>query len=706
MTSKTFLSRTLWIAVATALSTVTALRSHADTPPMQVELSDGSDLVGNLSPAASPATLQLNCEPFVEPLQIPSEQLLEAKTLAAADSVKAATTGFGFELRNGNRFVGQLEQWADGLLTVRTESVGNVTFPDDELIRILSASRVRPRLASLETSHRRWRLDGWAFGGPGLKNLRPRGVATGDLDLPDRFSLRLRLACDGAPDFALVLGGSSPDEVGSGFRGRRRSRLPSERLVTKLEWFDRSVSIVRANASVSEAAVFRCPEAGVLDLELFVDQVAGRVACYQQGERVGEAALRDEEPAIRRQLSMTSKSDAVTLQRLDLFRWDGKLPESAKQSERFTLLRDGKMLPQGGEGWKQGRWQVGDQSFETARLAWMEFGGQTSPRPLDQCLVLLRDGTRLIGRFDASETRTTYRFRSLDETIYEFAVDEVERLVGRATDVLSAAKPTATLTTSKSRIRGQLASGQSLGTDFAWRPRFNDQAMAIASAARATVTFAEAVADDETQEDRTTRIALVSGDQFAGEVLTIDDRGVQLRSKFCGKITVPHEAIWSAELQVASTPTMEQNDLRELLTIPRKQADRPPRHVLLGIDGDLLRGNLVSVDASRIQIEIRSRVISLDRSRVATVIWLDQNSVSRPMIRYEVATRGGDRLSFETLSLGDGKLVGKHPVLGLSSVEMKRASALHFGNKREPADSQRKLWQTVPAKTPRTFEDR
>ncbi|MBL8818118.1 MAG: TlpA family protein disulfide reductase [Planctomyces sp.] len=58
------------------------------------------------------------------------------------------------------------------------------------------------------------------------------------------------------------------------------------------------------------------------------------------------------------------------------------------------------------------------------------------------------------------------------------------------------------------------------------------------------------------------------------------------------------------------------------LTIPRFRRDHPPTHVLLAPNGDLLRGELLSVDAKELQFESRLDKLRLPRERVAGIIWL------------------------------------------------------------------------------------
>ena len=54
--------------------------------------------------------------------------------------------------------------------------------------------------------------------------------------------------------------------------------------MTRLEWLGRSVSLVRSNASVSDVSVFDVGDQdGVLAVDLYCDQTAGRLAAYGDG---------------------------------------------------------------------------------------------------------------------------------------------------------------------------------------------------------------------------------------------------------------------------------------------------------------------------------------------------------------------------------------------------------------------------------------
>jgi len=60
------------------------------------------------------------------------------------------------------------------------------------------------------------------------------------------------------------------------------------------------------------------------------------------------------------------------------------------------------------------------------------------------------------------------------------------------------------------------------------------------------------------------------------------------------------------------------------LTVPRRFKDRPPTHLLLSVNQDVLRGRLISMDEEFVTIEMRLTPRRIPRERVAAIVWLDE----------------------------------------------------------------------------------
>jgi thiol-disulfide isomerase/thioredoxin len=138
-----------------------------------------------------------------------------------------------------------------------------------------------------------------------------------------------------------------------------------------------------------------------------------------------------------------------------------------------------------------------------------------------------------------------------------------------------------------------------------------------------------------------------------------------------------------------------------VVTVPRMRRDRPPSHVLVGANGDLLRGRLVALGRSSVRFESGLNEVSIPRDRLSGIVWLqapDDDADSAPAAdRGEQATQEPNppAESAGTLqaTFGNGvvltvlpertdgnELVASHPVFGrcrfnLASIDQLRAAS-------------------------------
>ena len=61
---------------------------------------------------------------------------------------------------------------------------------------------------------------------------------------------------------------------------------------------------------------------------------------------------------------------------------------------------------------------------------------------------------------------------------------------------------------------------------------------------------------------------------------------------------------------------------KNALKIPRFHRDNPPKHLLIAPNGDLLRGNLLSLSGNKVRFSSRENTFDLPRNRVSSIVWL------------------------------------------------------------------------------------
>ena len=245
-------------------------------------------------------------------------------------------------------------------------------------------------------------------------------------------------------------------------------------------------------------------------------------------------------------------------------------------------------------------------------------------------------------------------------------------------------------------------------------------------------------ASDETGDKSTStrlpearEILFRTGDAVDGVVEQIDDSGMRFRSSQTDTQFVPHELIQHVWLNrkrgVAETSSEK---LQRLMTVPRSMKKDPPTHLFIAVNGDYLRGRLVSLQEEKLTVEIRLETVELQTSQISQIVWLhdrdwrekDSNVANDPKIQTQAegapatessgatpstaANEGGTSqaetanlendsaaqdffvhaigrtergLTFHPQQLADGVLTGNSDLLGQCSIAVADINQLLFG---------------------------
>ena len=283
-------------------------------------------------------------------------------------------------------------------------------------------------------------------------------------------------------------------------------------------------------------------------------------------------------------------------------------------------------------------------------------------------------------------------------------------------------------------IGGQLVSGKGndQATALVWKPKASKNASAISHKASGSVTYrippppkkktskpqparrnngffgglARILGDAETRSSKKpTKLSseptlhLRSGDSIPCQPKRIDSQGVTFTSAVTEATFAPLESIKALVLVSNFKPaqvTQEQRD--RLLTLPRMQQEYPPTHLLLSVDGDLLRTRVTAMDDKHIHSEVRLNAVKIPRGRVAAIAWLHEEKLEKgpgngknekdtqekpnaanPFLRVQAVQSDGIRLTFRPQTFDDGVLSGKSDIFGNCRVEVAKVDQLLFG---------------------------
>ncbi|SIO58151.1 Thiol-disulfide isomerase or thioredoxin [Singulisphaera sp. GP187] len=220
---------------------------------------------------------------------------------------------------------------------------------------------------------------------------------------------------------------------------------------------------------------------------------------------------------------------------------------------------------------------------------------------------------------------------------------------------------------------------------------------------------------------------LRTGDIIPAEVTKIDEKGVTIRTSLSKDAFVSHEKIKAVELsEEPINPVRLNKSKRErLLTVPRVQKGSPPTHLIRSKNGDYLRGRVVGMDETSLQVEVRLEVKTLPRDRVARIIWLQPEDleagkapqpepVQEPKpakaneeFLVQALRKDGVRLTFAPDRFEGDALAGTSPVIGECRVRVDEVDLLLIGKTIEKEASQLTFqrWLLTDAPEPKVTED-
>jgi hypothetical protein len=106
--------------------------------------------------------------------------------------------------------------------------------------------------------------------------------------------------------------------------------------------------------------------------------------------------------------------------------------------------------------------------------------------------------------------------------------------------------------------------------------------------------------------------------------------------------------------------------LDHALTVPRFHRDRPPTHILVARNGDLMRGALLDVSESSVHFESKLRKQKIPVERLARVVCVSGPSTDTARLTQGVRVHlvDGSILILDPLVVRDGKLLGRSAIYG------------------------------------------
>jgi thiol-disulfide isomerase/thioredoxin len=746
-----------------------------------LELTTGGFVAGEIRDSDRADALRWLSPAFVEPFEFDLDLVDGVQYLSPADPPRPPGDKC-FELAGGDMVFGTLVELDDQEVVIDASKLGRLHVRRSRIRRI---EQIRDRAEVLYAGPNgltEWRAspskDAWRAGSGRLATEKAKQTLRGDFGLPAQAMVEFEISWLRKPDFTLTLGvdaGANDDAAAK--PGGFRFEVWGDDL-TALRETDDKLSL----ASVAKVS----PGPGRVCLRACLDQEAGRLlVSAPDGEVLADLRLAPAAPRRLGGIALTNVRGDVRLENLRIMRWDGRTPAAGPRDQPSIQRTDGTPIsgqivrfdPLAREFLVRDQQQ--ERRIAEGEVACIALAAQDE-NPASGIRAVSQDGTRVSGAlFNVENGALCLSVLGVKEFL-RLPVAGLRSLVMIRNDQPPRvrAETVPVLELAGLRLPGRLLDGraEAEASCIVWQP----QGSATASHLRAGVSGKIVLREPPPSPpapidptDRETRLMLAkqmrargaqmkavqvivqqpngglmvqmqplpaqaaapsppakpslhlrSGDVIPAEVTKIDGEGVWFRSPLSRSTFVAHSKVKAVELAPESADAFKvgKSKRERLLTVPRMQKEAPPTHMVRSKDGDYLRGRVVALSDTTLQVEVRLETKDVPRDRIARIIWLhgDELQASKdkaPPVpaepqrtaapRVQVVQSNGDRLTFVAEQVADATVLGPSEILGACRAAVSDVDQILIGDAIEQAAAQLAYhqWTLHNAPDPRAFQD-
>ncbi|MDX1925364.1 MAG: hypothetical protein SFV81_02525, partial [Pirellulaceae bacterium] len=313
-----------WVAFA-ALALIGLVKAGYAESQVRVRLKDGGFVAGAMANNSSTGSVAIESPTFKTPIEL---EIGAIRSIDQLDRNQASEpTKQTFILSGGHSLSGELLKMDDKSVTVKSPSLGEVTFPR-AMLREFSDSSFAGRLVySGPRTGVDWQStekpEDWVFEAGSISTSKAGACIIGDVHLPDRCEVRFALSWTRTPDFVLSLGCGKDSKGGD------------NDAAVRLEIWDGDLAMVREVGGNADVALISdyAGENNRLNLVVYLDQTAGLAAVSTlNGKLLESLELKSDKakPGSFVKLSNHSQENYQSVFRLERFEvreWDGHLPD-------------------------------------------------------------------------------------------------------------------------------------------------------------------------------------------------------------------------------------------------------------------------------------------------------------------------------------------------------------------------------------------
>ena len=754
--------RLVWLVCFVAV--ISAIReTHAAEPTDNaavavIHLANGDYATGQLADSRGNDRLAWQSAAFLAPFEFPTQTV---NTIQFPISAKLAQPqgAYCFELAGGDVLFGSLVALQGDAAELEVTGLGRLHVEKSLLRRMYRWQGGTELLFSGPSGLKGWTASGtanaWREESGHLLSDQSGAILQRDFKLPALARIEFELSWKGKPDFELALGTSDSKSALRAFR---------------FEVWENELVVQRETEREADLTSLQPAQSGPgrVHLQAFLDQPKGRLLVFSSGGvKLADLTVTTAKPQTLGGLQLTNKSGDVRLERLSIGRWNGEAPRILDANKSRLHTTDGAIT--------YGQLQSFDaiqkefvvetneieERFAEARVqdVFFSFENKVAPRSLR---AVHHSGLRISGDLVKVEANNVWiKCPGIREDV-AFPVAELQALTvldPRDVSLASTEHPKPATRLGRLDVEGcslhgsLVESPKHAGCCLVWQPTRSPSSSPLQPGVSARIVYRDTSAQALTQQQmrdeqarqkqaqaggrmvgrvqnstsdgpassvpkhkqpKSTKpvLHLRSGDTIPCDVTAIDEQGVTFASSITEATFIRHDQLKALEILVEAAPVQIARAKKErLLMLPRMQRDNPPTHLVRAIDGDYLRGRLVSMDEQQLQIEIRLEKKTLQRDRVARIIWLHPDEIDGGLesanksgsvtkepgnvvatstdqpagTRVQAIPGDGNRLTFFAEELVGTTLSGRSDLLGGCRVDLNIVDQLLIGRAIEQA---------------------
>lgn len=717
-----------------------AAEAPAGSQAAVVHLANGDFARGEPVDSAAGDSLHWRSPGFVKPFQFQIDAVRSVQ-FSVPEKLPEPVGAYRFELAGGDVLFGSLVSLASDSAELDVSGLGRLHV-DRSILRRMSRWNGGTDVVFFGPNG----LEGWQVGDPGRPWREDAGHLVTDqegasirrnLGIPAQARIEFELSWTGKADFALSLGAGAKDAV-SGYR---------------IEVWEEQLVALRETAQEADLASLQEVQDGKgrVHLQAFLDQVQGRMLVYSSsGQQLANLSIPPAKADVSGGMQLLCRGGELRLERLFVGRWNGEIPRVVEADKSRIHRTDGGIRYGQIQSYDASRREIvvetGDESETISEDLLQDlFFSQSAEAPPRSFRAVHLSGVRISGDFQKIEGDRVWLLCPGVRDPLPCAIADLHSLVShplRATSGRSSARePTAEtgragrLELHGTTLHGHLIDGSEGGSGcLVWQAAHSGVPSPLERGAAARVIYRDrkpvvqtpAPAAPQTvvrvQQARPAGLLglflggavsppsvrpaapvardlpttgsilhLRTGDTLPCTVKSISEEGVTFESDLSEATFARHDQIKALELQPKAAPvTIAKLKMERLLVLPRMQRENAPTQLLRSLDGDYLRGRLLSMNEKEIVLEVRLEERAVPRDRIARIIWLHPDEIAstekpaadaapESVTRVQAIPNDGNRLTFVAERVEGGLLSGRSELLGSCRVDLKTIDELLVG---------------------------